>query len=161
MTILQALKDANKQAGILTELKLANIQEFQSFMNSFRFEQYPINIIVPYSTNGQDTGPQRKATLVLEGWILTQIHGDPNDYRSMELEQKYIAPMRKLAIKFLRSFYKSDVIDAEAKVITDTISPEYQFLNSLTFGVSYKANVPIVESACVGNDVDTESGNCL
>lgn len=158
MTILEALKHATKKAGFNTELQFASIQTFETFNNSFRFDQYPINILVPYDTTGSDVGPNRKVILLLNGWVLTQIRKDQNITREAQIEEHVIAPMRKMAVKFLRTFYQSEFIDSEAGPITDRISPVYNFTNMGLFGVSYQASVPIIENICLEeNDYDAQT----
>lgn len=149
MTILDAITLANSNAGIRT-LSFANIQEFQAFMDSFTFLEYPINVIVPFTVNGvtnMQTGI-RKATLPLQGWVLTRHQEDPNTYRTALVEEKYIGPMRKLAAKFIKEFLKTDIIDPEVSSVRDSIKAEYMFLNALTIGVSYTLDAPIKQNVC-------------
>jgi len=148
-TILEAVTEANTNAGIRT-MSFANLQEFQSFMNSFTFQEYPVNILVPFTVNGttnMDTGI-RNAVVNLQGWVLTRVTEDPNDYRTKAMEEKYLNPMRTLAKKFVKSMINSDIVDRNVQTINDTITPEYKFLNAQTFGVSYVLNLPIRDSVC-------------
>jgi len=149
MTILEAATQANTEAGIRT-LSFANLQEFQAFMDSFNFVEYPINVLVPFTVNGttnMNTGI-RKAVVPIQGWVLTRVSEEPEDYRSKAFEEKYLNPMRTLAKKFLKNFYNTEIIDPETTSITDSIRPEYLFLNAKTFGVSYTANVPVKDNVC-------------
>lgn len=149
MTILEAATQANTEAGIRT-LSFANLQEFQAFMDSFNFVEYPINVLVPFTVNGttnMNTGI-RKAVVPIQGWVLTRVSEEPEDYRSKAFEEKYLNPMRTLAKKFLKNFYNTEIIDPETTSITDSIRPEYLFLNVKTFGVSYTANVPVKDNVC-------------
>lgn len=150
MTILEAYELANKKAGIPTAT-MAKIDEFQAFVDSFKSDTYPVNNVLPFVSNGttNELGI-RRAVLPIRGWILMPIKSAAEDYRSLAGEREYIQPMRKLAIKFLKELYKTDIIDPEglAKGITDTITPEPAFLNILLFGVSYTVNLPIIERAC-------------
>ena len=148
-TILETVEDANVTAGIRT-LSFANLREFQSFMESFTFQEWPINILVPFTVNGttnMSTGI-RKASVSLQGWVLTRVKIDPNDYRTRAMEATYLNPMRTLAKKFIKAMINSDIVDRDVDTISDTITPEYKFLNGLTFGVSYVLNLPIRDNVC-------------
>ena len=149
MTILEAVEQANTEAGIRT-LSFANLQEFQSFMDSFTFQEWPVNILVPFTVNGTTnmaTGI-RNASVSLQGWILTRVTEDPNDYRTRKMEATYLNPMRTLAKKFIKEMINSDIVDRNVSTISDTITPEYKFLNAQTFGVSYTLNLPIRDNVC-------------
>ncbi len=148
-TILEAVTVANTNAGIRT-LSFANLQEFQSFMDSFTFQEWPVNVLVPFTVNGNtnmNTGI-RKATVPLQGWVLTRVSEDPNDYRSKAFEEKYLNPMRTLAKKFIKNLLDTDIIDRDVNNVTDSIVPEYMFLNAHTFGVSYTINLAIRDNVC-------------
>ncbi len=119
-------------------------------MDSFRFEEYPVNIVVPFTFNGTTnllTGI-KKSSIPLQGWVLDRVNFDPNDYRTAVVEETTLSPMRLLAKKFIRELLKTEIIDPEVNSITDSITPEYMFLNMLSFGVSYQVTVPIQDQVC-------------
>ena len=147
MTVLESIEQANTDAGI-RKLSFANIQEFQSFMDSFKFVEWPVNVVVPFTSNGTTLNDRRKAVIPLQGWVLTRITERPEDLRTKAAEEKYLQPMRVLAIKFIKNLLVSEIINPEAGAVTDTIKPEYLFLNAQVFGVSYQLNVPIIENVC-------------
>lgn len=147
MTVLEAARQANKDAGIRT-LSFANIQEFQAFMGSFTFNEYPANVLLPFTSNGVTENQIRKATIPLQGWVVTKVEIDPNNYRTEEVEAQYLEPMRNLAIKFIKNLLDSDIINPQAGPVRDTINPEYMFLNERVFGVSYKLDLPVVQNVC-------------
>jgi hypothetical protein len=150
MTVLQVLEQANTSAGIATELQFADIREFNSFVDSFNFEDFPVNILVPYSDNGQwGKNGVRRGTLKLQGWMLTRVTEDPNNYRSKAMEENYLADMRHLAKVFIQAVINSDIVDPEANTLRDNIRPEYMFLNMHTFGVYYEIDLPIKEFICL------------
>ena len=102
MTILEAIQAANTTAIGAYSLSFANLREFQSFMDSFEFDDYPRNIVLPFDSNGTtNENGIRKATIPLQGWVLTRISEDTNDWRSLAMETAYLEPMRDLAIQFL------------------------------------------------------------
>lgn len=149
MSVLTALQTANTQAGI-TGLSFANLQEFNSFMDSFNFTDYPRNIVVPFDLDGEFLNNRAKTTILIRGWILTRINQDTNDWRSLDLESLYIDPMRTLAMKFIKSLLNSEeiTIDPEVERVRFHVKPEYMFLHAHLFGVSYSVNLPGVDRVC-------------
>jgi hypothetical protein len=153
MTFLEAVEDANSEAGI-HHLLFANIQEAETFLKSFDFDDYPVNILVPFTMNGvfkSTPGYQKKKTIPLQGWVLTKIDDDMDieDFRSINIEDKYIRPMREKAERFLNELLQiDDVIDSDAGDVSFSIRPAYAFLVHRAFGVQYTMNVPIVEGTC-------------
>lgn len=147
MSILEELQQANTAAKV-KDLSFANLQEFNSFMDSFTFLEYPRNVVVPFSLNGTFAGNRVKDVIPLQGWMLTRIKEDTNDWRSVKLEPDYIAPMRSLARKFLIQLLNSDLTDPEVANVTYQIVPEYMFLSSHLFGVSYRMNWPVAGKLC-------------
>lgn len=147
MSIIETLDDASKTAGF-KGLSFANLQEFNAFHDSFNFLDYPRNVIVPYNTNGVVTTNRKKKVILLQGWALTRISQDTNDWRSVNLEKDYIQPMRVLTEKFIMQVINSDVTDPEVQDIAYTIRPEYMFLNSHLFGVSFTLNWPTKGNLC-------------
>lgn len=148
-TILEAFREANQAAGI-KEFRLARIDEFQAFMDSFKSEQYPINVVIPFTVNGttnRNTG-LRVGVIPIQGWVVTRIKEDPINLRSEKGEELYIAPMRQLAAKFIKNLLSTEIVDHQQTSITDTIKPEYMFLNAQTLGVSYTMNLPIIANVC-------------
>ena len=149
MTILQAIQQSTDDVKDIKGLSFANLQEFNAFMDSFTFEDWPRNIIVPPVINGTFDGIRGRETLILRGWVLRRINEDTNDWRSVKLEPDYIEPMRILARKFIRRMLdQNDLIDPERDESTYTITPEYMFLNQHLFGVSYQAQIPIMKNVC-------------
>ncbi len=143
-TLMDAVRWANDQAGI-NDLVLANISEAKKFLESFKAGQYPANIIEPFKQNGtlsKNTGI-RKAIVPLQGWVMMRTKENQIDYRSAKVEDLYIEPCRVLAARFLKKLMETDVIDLQVLNITDTINPEYFFLNQQLMGVSYTCNLPI------------------
>lgn len=147
MTELEVIEEANESADIRT-FRFADISEFNAFMDSFNFDEYPINILVPFDNNGTWVGGRRKAVIPLQGWVLTKITEDTVNVRTQKAEHDYIAPMRTKAKKFLFAVMNSDLTDTDSQVqsITDSIRPAYAFLNQRAFGVSYRLNWPISET---------------
>lgn len=148
MTILEALQEADiatKTKG----LSFANLQEFNSFKDSFTHLEYPRNVVVPFTLQGTFASNRSKDIIPIQGWMLTRLKQDTNDWRSVQLEPDYIAPMRALARKFLIHLVNSDLTDPEITNITYSITPEFMFLDAHLFGVSYRMNWPVIGKLCV------------
>ena len=147
MSIIEILKSATDTAGF-KGLSFANLQEFNGFLDSFNFQDYPRNVIVPYQINGTLLNNRFKKVIPLQGWALVRIPEDTNDWRSINLEVDHIQPMRVKVEKFIKEIINSDVTDAEVENVTYTIRPEYMFLKAHLFGVSYTINWPIASKYC-------------
>jgi hypothetical protein len=147
MTILEAIQEATDASGA-KGLSFANLQEFNAFNDSFAFEEYSRNVVVPFKINYTFTNNRVKGILILQGWMITRINQDTNDWRSVQLEPDYINPMREQAVKFLKHLLSSDIVDPEIENVTATITPEYMWLKDHLFGVSYQANIPISKMVC-------------
>ena len=147
MTILEALEEANKAAGIKT-FSFANIQEFNAFIDSFKGLDYPVNVVVPVNISGVFLNNMVKDVAAIQGWMLTRLQQDTDNFRSIKIEPDYIDPMRRKAKKFLRALLDTDIVDSEVESVSYTIRPEYKFLATNTFGVSYTMNLPILDHVC-------------
>lgn len=147
MTVIEVLQQATDDAGF-QGLSYANLQEFNAFMDSFQFLDYPRNIVVPYKLNGTLKNNRKKKTILIQGWALLRIPQDTNDWRSIGLEADYINEMRTKAEAFLVNVASSDLTDPEVEDIQFSITPEYMFLSAHLFGVSYTMNWPVVGSIC-------------
>lgn len=147
MTTVEALQQATDDAGF-KGLSYANLQEFNAFVDSFQFLDYPRNVIVPYKLNGTLKNNRKKKTILIQGWALLRIPQDTNDWRSIGLEKDFINQMRVKAENFLVGLANSDLTDPEQEDIKYTIDPEYMFLSAHLFGVSYTMNWPVVASIC-------------
>jgi hypothetical protein len=148
VTILEAIQEANtatKNKG----LSFANLQEFNAFHDSFTNLEYPRNVVVPFTLNGTFLANRSADVIVLQGWMMTRINQDTNDWRSVELEREYIAPMRSMARKFLVHLVNSELTNPEVENISYSIRAEYMWLHSHLFGVSYQMNWPINSKLCV------------
>jgi hypothetical protein len=147
MTILEALEEAHAKTTV-QELKYADLREFQTFIKSFDFESYPVNIVVPIEENFDFLNNRLKTVIPIQGWILTRIESDTYNFRSIDIEKDYLQEMRKQAKKFVWSLINSDIVDPEVEEISGTIQPVYQFTQQHLFGVSYTVNLPIVSGVC-------------
>lgn len=148
MTILEAIQQASNDTTGIVGLSFANLQEFNAFKQSFDYQDWPRNIVIPPTVTGEYRNNRLKLTLQLRGWILRRIAEDTNDWRSVQLEPVYINPMRMLAFSFVRKMLNTDFIDPEREIASITVTPEYMFLDNHVFGVSYQANIPILSHVC-------------
>lgn len=152
--VLTAIQAATDAAIAQNRLSFANLQEFNSFTDSFQFADYPRNIVVPFDLSGTFLNNRIKKNVLIQGWILTRIAQDTNDWRSVSLETQYIDPMREIALSFINQFLHnedvSDIIktDPEVEPVAFTIRPEYMFLKDHLFGVSYSVTIPTIGRKC-------------
>lgn len=147
MTILETIESVSNEVDLKT-FSFASLEELNSFLDSFSFSDYPINVVVPFNVNGTIGDIQVKETIPLVGWVLCRIDQDTVNVRSKEAEKLYINPMRVIAKRFIIATTKTDLTDPEVKSISYGIRPEYRFLSAHLFGVGYNLNWPI-------------SGDCL
>lgn len=147
MTVIETFQQASDDAGF-KGVSYANLQEFNAFMDSFTFLEYPRNVIVPYTLNGRLKNNRKKKVITVQGWALTRIAQDTNDWRSLDLERDYIANLREMAEKFLVSLANSDLTDPEVEDIQYSVRAEYMFLAAHLFGVSYTIQWPVTGNVC-------------
>lgn len=147
MTILETIQEATTAAGF-KGLSFANLQEFNSFMDSFTFNEYPRNIVVPFGLRGIVKNNRKKKTIRIQGWAMLRIREDTNDWRSVKLEPDYIQPMRAMAEKFILNLITSELTDSEIEDVRYNIDPEYMFLPAHLFGVSYWVEWPVTAKIC-------------
>lgn len=148
ITLLEALQEANSATPGIKGLSFANIQEFASFQDSFNFQDWPRNIIVPPNLSGTITDYRVNEVINIQGWMVTRINQDTNDYRSVKIEPDFIAPMRAAARKFILKLVDSELTNSEAKTINYRIGSEYQWLHSHLFGVFYSLDWPVRAKLC-------------
>lgn len=148
MTILEAIEEANSSADI-RNFKFARLDEWNSFIDSFEFQDYPAHLLVPFDVPFTFKDPKRHSVIPLQGWILTRISEDADDFRTSKVESVYLEPMRQIAFKFLKYLQRTSIIDDDGTVtINGVIKPEYGFLSTRLFGVSYTINLPIIQGVC-------------
>ena len=147
-TLLESLQEANNAVKGIKGLSFANLQEFASFQDSFNFNDWPRNIVLPPDLSGSLLNGYTKEIVRIQGWMVTRINQDTNDYRSVKIEPDFIAPMREAARKFITQLINSDLTDAEAKGVSYRIQSEYQWLHSHLFGVFYSLDWPVRRGAC-------------
>jgi hypothetical protein len=148
MSLLEALQEANNIPGI-KGLSFAQLQEFASFQDSFNFEDWPRNIVVPIVLDGTLSSNRAVEIIRVEGWMVTRINQDTNDYRSVKIEPDYIAPMRAAARKFIVALADSDLTDPQSENISYHIESEYQWLHTHLFGVFYTMRWPVRSNVCI------------
>ena len=146
-TILEALMEANEIAEIRA-LHYADIREFNSFADSVTGLDVPLNLVIPTPVQYTLTQPISNGILQLEGFILTRLKEDTNDWRSPALEAEYIAPMRQLGVNFLMALMQTTIADLSKPAPTATFNREIMFLPHHFFGVSYRCSIPIKAKAC-------------
>lgn len=145
-TLEQASIDAGIRSFVYADFETEN--EFQAVIDKFKFEEYPLLLIPPFTSAGAWTNAHRKGTLQIRGWVLVRLKENTVNYRSKALEISTIQPMKNLAMKFIKKMIVSDVIDPLAGSIQDTVRGSYQFSNKHLFGAAFTVNLPIIETVC-------------
>lgn len=148
MTVLQALEEANQIPGI-KGLSFASLQEFNSFKDSFNFLDWPRNIMAPFALDGTVEPHRTSEIIIVEGFMLTRINEDTNDFRSVKIEPDFIEPMRKAARKFILGLVNSDLTNPQVSNINYRIFPQYQFMDAHLFGVQYWLRWPVNGKLCL------------
>lgn len=148
ITVLQALEEANNIPGI-KGLSFASLQEFNSFKDSFNFLDWPRNVVVPIALDGTVQPNRTSEILNIQGWMITRLNEDTNDFRSLKIEPDYIEPMRKAARKFILGLINTELTDPQVPNISYRIVPEYMWTDTHLFGVSYSLRWPINGRLCV------------
>lgn len=153
MTIFEAIECANKSVNGIRNFRFAQITEFNSYVDSFKFEDWPIHILVPFIITGVPSQPGGRIvkTVQVDGFFMKRIPEDTNNWRSPKIEQEHIQPMRKLCEDYLIALIRTDdvqMINREAQLQPWTIRPEFMFTAQHALGVSYSVLIPIVDAAC-------------
>lgn len=153
LTILEHIQLANDAVGIpIKQFRFADLREFNAFNKSFTFENYPCHVMEPFSTGGLWLNGRTKTTVPLRGWILKRIPQDTVNFRTMDVEELHIKPMRDIAKAFIKNILSSDhaedIVDPEVDAVQWSIKPEYGLIAEHLFGVSYTINLPVRESIC-------------
>lgn len=145
-TLLSCVEWAHVQAGLKTgSMKFAKLDEFNAFIESFNFNDYPAHLLLPFGSKMVFLNGRIKTLMPLQGWIFTRIPQETNDFRSRKVEETYLQPMRKYAKDFFRNLLDCNIIDQEETPVNISIQPEYAFLASGLFGVSYNADIHVLE----------------
>lgn len=153
MTILEHVEQANDAVGSgIKRFHFANISEFNAFMTSFTSGDFPCHVMEPFTVTGRWLNGRTRDTVPLNGWILKVISQDTVNWRSSQVESLHLEPMRALARAFIKALLSSDdaqdVVDPEVDEVPYTIKPEYAFLSSNLFGVSYTVQLPVRQGIC-------------
>lgn len=145
-TIEQVSKDVGIRSFVYADFETE--QEFQSVIEKFKFEEYPLLLIPPFNDAGVWTNGRRKGILQIRGWVLKRVSHDTNNYRSRSLEVTTIEPMKHLAKKFNKNIIDSVIADPLVSNVSDSVRGSYQFTNKHLFGASFTINLPITEIIC-------------
>lgn len=148
MSLLEALQEANQIDGI-KGLSFINLEhEHAILVDSFEFLDWPRNIVSPPIIQGVLKSNRSKEIVIINGFMVTRINQDTNDYRSVQIEPDFIAPMRQAARKFIIGLANSDLTDPEVEDISFTIKSQYRWLANHLFGVYYTMRWPVRRGVC-------------
>ena len=148
MSLLDALQEANQIDGI-KGLSFINLEhEHAILVDSFEFLDWPRNIVAPPIITGILKNNRAKEIVTITGFMVTRINQDTNDYRSVQIEPDFIAPMRAAARKFIIGLANSELTDPEVEDISYTITSQYRWLANHLFGVYYTCRLPVRHKLC-------------
>jgi hypothetical protein len=151
MTILEAIKEANAKANVRT-FRFSDLRSEESFwLTGGNVEDLPVHILVPFEQRWNWVGNRIKISAEFNGWFLTNIKQDINDYKKEDIELLFLEPMRKLCRVYFKHLFNTQpsIIDPEENASPILVAPEYQFINhGALFGISYRATIPFVSSIC-------------
>lgn len=115
--------------------------------------EYPVCFMLPVViTEAPSKTGMLKSTFPLQAFFLDKQPETTTDFNAVDVESRYIVPMRLLAREFMHKLNEHAIIDQEGQGIVDRIyTPEYALLDAHLFGVFVQAQVPIMEgvSGCV------------
>lgn len=150
--ILAALEAVNNALTKAPQFEYADLNEanfdLDKLVSSVVGAEKPVNLVLPFTvfdTFGK-TG-LLKSYIDLQGFILMSIKGMPTiDYKSKDVENLAIAPMRMLGRGFIYALNQHSIIDPEVAGITAIkYAPAYSQFDANLFGIEYGCRVPFVE----------------
>ena len=147
MTIIQALQEVNAAMSRPVTLIYADMSEANVDADTLVDSEMPINIVMPIViTDAPSQGGLLKTTFDLNCFFLTKSENITVGYKSIEIENECIAPMRRLAREFIFRLNEHGIIDATSLgILQITYTPAYSSMDANLFGVEVRATVPVVE----------------
>ncbi len=143
-TMLGAVKEANALAKI-NNFKFISLDGFKKFIDSFTAEDYPCHFAEPWKSEMVWLKGRIKTRIPMNGWILRTIPEERTEWTHEDIEAEYLEPMRRLGKHFFTNLLDATIIDQEQDAVNITLEPEYAFLSSQLFGISYQARINIIE----------------
>lgn len=148
MSLISAMITANEAAFESPDcFHYTNLQEFNSYVDGMEATDYPVNIVLPYKITSTYRPPFSFDTAIIRGYVVRRIEEDTNDWRTIDVEFKYISEMRELARQFIKEMLLQDLVDNKRDAAS-TMDPEYMFLHPHLFGVLYTLNLPVMQKLC-------------
>jgi hypothetical protein len=150
LNALESFEKASCEAGVVTTIYAATLEarrEAFEIMKKYSAEQFPVNLMFPFEAAGDWTTGRRKAVIALSGYILTPLKSKTITYRTRQIEDEFVYPMKVINMKFSKEINGSAIKDA-TRPLTDRIRPAYQVENPQWFGTFYTITVPILETVC-------------
>jgi len=147
MTIIQALQEVNASMSRSLTLIYADMNEANLDADKLVLSELPVNIILPITvTDAPGTSGVLKSSFELNAFFLNKSNNVTTDFKSIEIENEVITPMRVLAREFMFRLNEHDIIDPETKGLTSIVyQPVYSSMDANLFGVWAKATVPVME----------------
>lgn len=150
MTLLQAIQSANTATGYDSDQLrfVATEQEFNSYIDGIGYSSMPYNVVLAPTFSGARTSSRNVATVNITGFFFRRIAEDTNDFRSIEIEDTIMQPIRAAALKFINALLDTDIIDPEVDRVAWRLEPRYQSLATHYFGYYYTVTLPVTETVC-------------
>lgn len=149
MSLLDALQEANNTVGGIKGLSFISLEHDVSILvDSFEFMDWPRNIVAPPIITGTLKNNRAKEFVTITGFMVTRINQDTTDYRTVQIEPDFIAPMRAAARKFIIALLNTDLTDSEVEDVSYNITSQYRWLTNHLFGVTYSLRWPVRSGLC-------------
>lgn len=147
MTLLAAIEEVKDEMTAIKTLLNADMFEANMLADKLLTSEYPLLLILPIpivDTPGESGA--LKSTVDLQLYFLDRGTALTTDYVTSDIETDFIEPMRLMARRFIHRLNDHSIIDPESDGIQSrTYTPEYGLFDAHTFGVSVRAQVPIME----------------
>jgi hypothetical protein len=149
MTLLSAIEEIKSEMTDIKTLLNADLFEANQLADALLSSEYPMILLLPIPiVDTPGSSGVLKSTVDLQLYFLNRGTDITPDYSGANIETNFIEPMRKYARQFIHKLNKHAIIDPETRGIeARTYTPEYGLFDAHTFGVSVRAQVPIIERA--------------
>jgi hypothetical protein len=147
MTLLSAIEEIKSEMTDIKTLLNADLFEANQLADALLTSEYPMILLLPISIiDTPGSSGVLKSTVDIQLYFLNRGTEIATDYSGAKIETNFIEPMRLLARRFIHKINEHKIIDPETRGIeARTYTPEYGLFDAHTFGVSVRAQVPIME----------------
>jgi hypothetical protein len=148
-TLLSAIEEIKAEMTDIKTLLNADLFEANQLADALLSSEYPMILLLPIPiVDTPGSSGVLKSTVDLQVFFLNRGSDITVDYSGSKIETEFIEPMRKYARQFMNKLNSHKIIDPETRGIeARTYTAEYSLFDAHTFGVSVRAQVPIMERA--------------